>query len=245
MIRLLAGLPFQRCPRVLAYALLAAVVTTALLAADGAYRWYHDADAQVAEPSTPEKSIQALEPATAETQPADLPSQARVPMPKREVVGIAEKPANQPGINSAPGQVPNPAVGAIPKPAVSAIPIPVPRPVAGTATGPVAGDAAPERTQPKSSPQSKPQQARRLPAKDATREGTPPRRPVQAATVPAPAAKPPAQAEKPNVYYERDSQLGFAPQLTKRTCNPATGQMPMQCYYPREGRERFPVKPLD
>ena len=40
----------------------------------------------------PEQSVQALEPATAETQPADLPSQARVPMPKREVVGIAEKP---------------------------------------------------------------------------------------------------------------------------------------------------------
>jgi hypothetical protein len=199
----------------------------------------------MAEPSTPEKSIQALEPAAAETQLADSPSQAPVPVQKREVVGIGEKPANQPDMSQAPGSEPNPAVGAIPNRAVNAIPNPVPRPVAATATGPVAGDDAPERTQPRASPQSKPQRARRLPAKEATRERTPPRRPVQAATVPAQAAKPAAQAEKPNVYYERDSQLGFAPQLTKRTCNPATGQMPMQCYYPREGRERFPVKPLD
>jgi hypothetical protein len=67
---------------------------------------------------------------------------------------------------------------------------------------------------------------------------------VQAATKPPARAEKP-QAEKPSVYWERDSQLGFAPQLRKRTCNPATGQMPMQCYYPREGREKFPAKSVN
>jgi hypothetical protein len=209
---------------VVAYALLAALVSTVLLAADGAYRWYHDANTQVAEPATPERSVQAPEPASAEIRHAVAPSPA--PVPEREAVGIAQ-PAEE---RSDPAPVSNPANGSIL--------IPVARPATGTATAPVPHDAAPERTQSRSASQPKRQQDRRLPAKQDTRERAAPQRPVQA-------AKPPAQAEKPNVYYERDSQLGFAPQLRTRTCNPATGQMPMQCYYPREGREQFPAKPLD
>jgi hypothetical protein len=219
MVRLPAGLQFQRYPRVVAYALLAALVSTALLAADGAYRWYHDANTQVAEPATPERSVQVPEPAPAETKHAVAPA------PEREAVGMAQ-PAEE---RSDPAPVSNPASGSIP--------IPVARPATGTATAPVPQNNAAERTLAKSASQSK-RQERRLPAKQDARERAAPQRPVQA-------AKPTAQAEKPNVYYERDSQLGFAPQLRTRTCNPATGQMPMQCYYPREGRERFPAKPLD
>jgi hypothetical protein len=233
-MRLPAGLPFQRCPRVVAYALLAASVATMLLAADGAYRWYHDAGTQVAEPSVPEpsvpeRSVQAPEPAAAETRHADSPPQTQGAAAKREVVGVAEQPETQPDV------VPlsNPAAGSIPNPAAA--------PNTGTAAARAPDEtrrSEPRRTEPKSSQQAKTQQGRRSPAKQATSDRAAPRRPVQA-------ARPPAPAANPNVYYERDSQLGFAPQLRKRTCNPATGQMPMQCYYPREGRERFPAKPLD
>jgi hypothetical protein len=222
MIRLPEGLPFQRFPRLIAYAMLAALVSTILLAADGAYRWYRDAGTQVAEPSTPERSVQAPEPVPAETRQADSPA----PVPARELVGVAEQAEGRPDA----GPVPNPISGSVPNPATGPLP--------GTAAGPVPDQTAPQRTQTKSSRQPKRQQARQRPAKQEPRDRAAQRRPVQA-------EKPPAQAANPNVYYERDTQLGFAPQLTKRTCNPATGQMPMQCYYPREGRERFPAKPLD
>jgi sialidase-1 len=240
-MRLPAGLPFQNCPRVVAYALLAAVITTGLLAADGAYRWYQDGGMQVAEqpitePSAPEplvsevpvpeRSVQAPEPATAETRHAETPPHTQGAAAAPEIVGVAEQPEPEP--DTAPTT--NTAAGSIP--------IPAPRPTTGTATARAAEEAAPQRSEPKSSPQSKPQQARRSPAKETTRERAAPRRPVQA-------ARPAAQPANPNVYYERDSQLGYAPQLRARTCNPATGQMPMQCYYPREGREQFPAKPLD
>ena len=141
-------------------------------------------------------SVDGAEPAPAETQLQTC--RRKHPYRCRRGTGLLESPARPETLPDA-GFVPNPAVGAIP--------IPAARPA--IATVPCPGDAAPERTQPKASPQSKPQQARRLPAKEATREGTPPRRPVQAATRPAQAAKPAAQAEKPNVYYERDSQLGL------------------------------------
>jgi hypothetical protein len=92
-------------------------------------------------------------------------------------------------------------------------------------------------------------EVRSAPAKQATRERAAPRRPVQAAEKPPARAEKRAQkpAEQPNVYWERDSgsQMGFAPQLRRRTCDPASGNMPMQCYYPREGRERFPAKPVN
>ena len=241
-MRLPVGLPFQRLPRVVAYALLAAVVSAALLAADGAYRWYRDAGVQlaeqpVAEPSAPEPSVSeaplpersvqapAAEPAAAETKQAVAPSEA-APVPQPEAVGIAQPAEEKPEAVQAAN------------PASASIPIPAARPTTGTTTAAVPEDAAPERTEPKSSQQPRRQQVRRPPAKQDTRERAAPRAPVQA-------ARPPAQPAGPNVYYERDSQLGFAPQLRARTCNPATGQMPMQCYYPREGREQFPAKPLD
>ena len=240
-MRLPAGLPFQNCPRVIAYAALAAVIATGLLAADGAYRWYRDAGVQLAEqpaaePSTPDplvsevpapaQAVKAPEPATAENRPADTPPHTQGAAVEPGIIGVAEQPEPQP--DTAP----------VTSTAAGAIPIPAPRPTTGTTTARAPEDAAPQRTEPKSSPQPRAQQARRPPAKQDTRERAAPRAPVQA-------ARPPAQPASPNVYYERDSQLGFAPQLRARTCNPATGQMPMQCYYPREGREQFPAKPLD
>jgi hypothetical protein len=223
MIRLPAGLQFQRCPRVVAYALLAAVVTTLLLAADGAYRWYSDSSPTMAEESAaPERSVQRPE-AEPTVQQANTP----VPIPAREVVGAAHQTEDRPDAVT----VPNPISGSIPIPAAA--------PVRGTARPSVQNEAVPQRAQPKTPRQPKLQDGRRPSAKQAARESATPSRPVQAAE------KPQAEAAQPNVYYERDSQLGFASQLRKRTCNPATGQMPMQCYYPREGRERFPAKPLD
>jgi len=237
-MRLLAGLTFQNCPRVVAYALIAAVVAAGVLAADGAYRWYRDAGVQVAEPSAPEPAVseapvraetaEAPEPATAGTRHADTPPHTQGAAAEPGTVGVAQQPERQP--EKAPAR--NTAAGSIP--------IPAPRPATGTATARAPQEAAtPQRAEPKSSPQARPQQARRSPTREDTRERAAPRPPVQAAT------RPPAPAANPNVYYERDSQLGYAPQLRARTCNPATGQMPMQCYYPREGREQFPAKPLD
>lgn len=235
-MRLLAGLTFQNCPRVVAYALIAAVVAAGLLAADGAYRWYQDAGVQVAEPLAPEppvsevpaptQSVQAPEAATAGTR-SDTPPHTQGAAAERGIVDVAQQPQRQPEKAAAT----NTAAGSVP--------IPAPRPATGTASARAPEETAPPRAEPKSSPQAKPQQARRSPAREETRERAAPRPPVQAAT------RPPAPAANPNVYYERDSQLGFAPQLRARTCNPATGQMPMQCYYPREGREQFPAKPLD
>ena len=208
MIKLPAGLQFQRFPRVVAYAMLAALVTSVLLAADGAYRWYHDASTQLATPTAREQSAQTPEPAPAETQ--HVGSSSQVPMPGQEVVATEGRGEDRP------------AAGRASNPASVSVPIPVARPIPGNATGPVAHEAAPQHTQPNASQQPKRQQVRRPPAKQEARDRTAPRQPAQA-------EKPPAQTERPNVYWERDTQLGFAPQLRKRTCNPATGQMPMQC----------------
>lgn len=213
----------RKVPRLVAYAMLAALVTTLLLAADGAYRWHRASGTRVASPVTPPRSADAAEPAPVEAQPATPPSEVVTRTPDREAAEI-EKPIDD---LARAAQMPEPASGSI---ANSAAPTP------SAAGRPVEG--APPQAQPKPSPQPKRQQVRRLPAKQAARERAAPHRPVQA-------AKQPAQAAKPNVYWERETQLGFAPQLRKRTCDPATGHMPMQCYYPREGRERFPAKPLD
>lgn len=216
MIRLPESLPFQKFPRVAAYALLAAVVTSVWFAAEGAYRWYYETSTQVAVPST-QQSVAASEPAPVEPQPANAPSLGVTRLPEREAVGIEERVEDRP----AAAQAQDPASGSIPNPAGGLAP--------STAIG--SAEVQPQQAQPKPSQQPRRQQVRRLPAKQVARERATPRRPVQ--------------AEKPNVYWERDTQLGFAPQLRKRTCNPATGQMPMQCYYPREGREQFPAKPLN
>lgn len=225
MIKLPAGLQFlRRVPRLAAYAMLAALVTTVLLAADGAYRWRRDLGTQVAAPLPRERSVEVPEPAPVEAQPANPSSQVITRMPDREAAEL-EKPSD--GLPRA-AQIPEPASGSIATPAA---------PPAGAVRNSV--EAAPQpASQPKPSPQPGRQQARRIPAKEAARDRATPRRPAQA-------RKPPAQAAQPNVYWERDNQLGFAPQLRKRTCDPSTGHMPMQCYYPREGRERFPAKPLN
>jgi hypothetical protein len=103
-------------------------------------------------------------------------------------------------------------------------------------------EAAPQQRQPKASKKIKRQQERRVPEKQASRDR--PRK--QALDDRAkPRRQERTQSASPNVYFERDPQLGFAAQLRQRTCNPATGNMPMQCYYPRAGRQNFPSKPLD
>jgi len=234
MSKLLAGLQFfQRVPRVVAYALLAALVTTALFAADGAYRWYQDRTTPVAAQEPREPSVKAPEPLPVETRHTTAASQPLTTSPEPAIVAT-EKPAED---RVAAEPVPNPTSGSIPNPAAA--------PAPSMASAPVPTQAAPQRTRPELSPQPKRQQVRRPPAKKEARDRAASRRQLPAEKPSARAAKPSAPAEKPNVYYERDTQLGFAPQLRKRTCNPATGNMPMQCYYPREGRERFPSKPID
>jgi hypothetical protein len=241
MIKLPAGLQFQKFPRVAGYALLAALITGTLFAAEGAYRWYGATSAQMV--ATGEPSVAASEPvlveATAAASPLQVPAQpsetARVKQQVEEqpVTAQAPEPAGGTIESLAAGPASSPVVGTIPSGSTSNI-ASTPAPEAASAPA----EAAPQLAQPKSSRQFKQKQARRLPAKQATRDRATPRRSAQA-------GKPPVQAEKPNVYWERDSQLGFAPQLRKRTCNPATGQMPMQCYYPREGREKFPARPVN
>lgn len=248
MIKLPAGLEFQKFPRVAAYAAIAALVTAALFAADGTYRWIRDTGPQVAAPLTGVRSVDVTEPAPVEKQAAHAPAQvaAETPQPEtRKIEERAETPAAPQPSNSTSGSISNPVSGSVASSAAGL----VERPAAGSVERPVAGpsprvtngsdDVAPLQPRPKLSQQPSRQQARRPSTKQAERERATPRRAVQAA------AKPPARAEKPNVYWERDSQLGFAPQLRKRTCNPATGQMPMQCYYPREGREKFPAKSVN
>lgn len=247
MIKLPAGLEFPRLPRVAAYAAIAALVTAALFAADGTYRWLHDTPPQVtppqvAAPLTGVRSVDVAEPAPVEKQAANAPTQVVAETPQPETRTIEERAETEPAApqpsNPTGGSVSNPVSGSIASSAAGL----VERPVAGPSPRVTNGseDVAPQQPRPKLSQQPNRQQVRRPPAKQAARERATPRRPVQAA------AKPPVRAEKPNVYWERDggSQLGFAPQLRKRTCNPATGQMPMQCYYPREGREKFPAKPV-
>jgi hypothetical protein len=252
MIRLPAGLQLQNVPRIAAYAMLAALVTAAVFAVDAAYRSYSDPGTEVAAPLTGQRSVEATdpapEPALAGTQPAAPPAQVTTGTPKPEA---AEKIEQQPAAAQAPNagpataQAPDTNSGSIANPASGSIASPSGGPASpsrSTLSNPASGstptEVTPQQAQRKPSRQLQRQQVRRPAAKQAARERATPRRPAQA-------QKPPAQTAKPNVYFERDSQLGFAAELRRRTCNPATGQMPMQCYYPREGRERFPAKPLD
>lgn len=247
MIKFLAGLELRR---VAAYAAIAALVTGALFAADGAYRWYGASPSQMSAPSVHEPTATET-PKPASAAAADTPTQIPAPAmqagtkateqpsdvrpitvqrssPDRGAVTVRESAtaSTQDGSNVStstaatvimPEAVPQSAQGA---PHIAQPPLPPARPALRTPT-----------------------------ATQDSRERPAARRPVHAAE------NPPARAEKsarkpveqPNVYWERDSgsQLGFAPQLRKKTCDPATGRMPMQCYYPREGRERFPAKPLN
>lgn len=249
MIKLPAGLELQR---VAAYAAIAALITGALFAADGAYRRYGASDARMAEPSPHERTADTPDPAPAEAVAKAAPAQAREaplhaetktvepPSEVRPIAAQTPKPADDPA--PAGQSASNPAVATVPNSSTTS---------AATGIAPQAttqsAQAAPQIAQPPLPP-SRPE-LRSLPAAAATRGRAAPRRPVQAAERPPARAEKRAQkpAEQPNVYWERDSgsQLGFAPQLRKKTCDPATGQMPMQCYYPREGRERFPAKPLN
>jgi hypothetical protein len=250
MIRLPAALEFRSLARLAAYAVLAALVTAALFAADGAYRWFQDPPVQVAAPTTGERSGDAA--ATAEAQPAK-PSPVLATSPQPETAR-AEDRATEGSVSAgvqepASGSISRPAGAAVADGAVSAIPniavAPKPDAVSPVSKAPSApADIARGSAQPPLPPRRP--ELRTAPAKQATtRERAAPRRPVQAATTPPQHAEKPT--EKPNVYWERDgdSQLGFAPSLRRRTCDPATGHMPMQCYYPRESRDQFPAKPLD
>jgi hypothetical protein len=264
MTELPEGSKFEGLARVTTYAAIAALVTGTLFAADAAYRRYHGAGTQVAVPATVERSVEVAEPAPANTPPANTPSQATAETPEPKA-GAVEEPAAE---RSATTQVPaaaavndaiadaaegqNATVGTIPGGTTPGGTTPgrlnanAANPaVPGLASAPA--EVAPQHAQPPLPPRRP--DARNLPEKQAPRERAAPRRPAQAATkrpvrAEAPAEKP---ADRPNVYWERegDSQLGFAPQLRRRTCDPATGNMPMQCYYPREGRERFPAKPVN
>jgi hypothetical protein len=247
MNELPAGLQSRKFPRAVAYAVVAAFVTIALFAADGAYRWYRGKNIEAAAPTARERSVRAPDPAPVEV-PASPPQALSAP-PERETQEIdrraEERPAVSPVATPARGAVPDPQAGidaagievatpasaTAPKPAVASAPAAAVAPVPRATTVPAPERAAPQRARPKSLPQPRQVQVRRKPKTQAVQHRAAPRRPMQAA--------------KPNVYFERDSQLGFASQLRKRTCNPATGNMPMQCYYPREGRERFPAKPLN
>jgi hypothetical protein len=262
MTKLLAGLQSQSVSRVAAYAAIAALITGALFAADGAYRWYGAESAQVAAPSPQERSIEASQPAPVEATAVASPAQGPAAAPA-EAAEIEQRSEER----SVTAQTPNAPVPSPPGPEGQSVAGPAIATAPGnsipdTVTGmdPQAttrsADTAPRVTQPPLPPE-RPElltpPARQAtgtpPARQAVRERATPRRPVQAAEKPRPRAEKRAQkpAEQPNVYWERDSgsQLGFAPQLRKRTCDPATGQMPMQCYYPREGRERFPAKPVN
>lgn len=242
MTKLTASLQFQKLPRIAAYALLAALVTTALFAADRALRRSHDASMQQAAPLTEERSVKIGDPAPAPTQHANTPPQDWPPLPEDNASGGLARAEDPP----AGVAIERPAGVAVEKPAgdpvadltAPAIPAPIPAPTSSAATDAVPDNAASRQAQPTPSRQIRRQQVRRPAAKQVTRERAKSSRPVQA-------QKPPARREGPDVYWERDSQLGFAPQLRSRICNPATGHMPMQCYYPREGRERFPAKSVD
>jgi hypothetical protein len=227
--------------RIAGYALAAAVITTTLFAAERAYRSSHDTTAPLANAEPSEQSAGLQQADTPPAQPVPQLQQALTPPaePARpqtpgQDFATAQDLRGEPPIVAQP---PLPAQGFTAQPPASLLPA---SPAARTASGPEDDDAAEIRkpqAKPKALPKAKPRHARQLPAKQATRTNAAPRR--AAAAKPA---KPATRAERPNVYFERESQLGFAPQLRSRICNPATGQMPMQCYYPREGRERFPAK---
>jgi hypothetical protein len=251
MIKLPAGLEFQGFPRVVAYAAIAVLVTGALFAADGAYRWYGITSAKVAATLTRARSVEAPKPGPVEAAVAASPAQ--VPAAAEPAKAEQQPEAQQvtaPAPRLSGGSIARPEAVSVSEPAVAAIPGgSVPNTETGlvpeTATRPAG--AAPQIAQPPL-PRSRPE-LQSPPARQVTRERAAPRRPAQAAEKPPARAEKRAQkpAEKPNVYWEResDSQLGFAPQLRRRTCDPASGNMPMQCYYPREGRERFPAKPVN
>lgn len=204
-------------PRVAVYAMAAVLVTGALFAADAGYRWYQDSSKQAAAPLIPAHIAEAAEPSPIEP-PRSLPQpEASVAIPEREVVTV-EETIDQHPVN---GSVPIPAPGSFVQPA-----------------------ASPQHKEPEAAPQQR-QDVQRPPAKRSVQDRAKARRPAQTAKPRIRAKNRPVRAQEPNVYWERDNQLGFAPQLRKRTCNPATGHMPMQCYYPRQGREQFPAKSVD
>jgi hypothetical protein len=245
--------------RVAAYAAIAALVTGVLFVADGAYRWYGSKNAQLTAPSMPEHTASSSEqalisaPMTAPAEASATPAPSQNPAVPSAGTAKAEERSEEPPVKAQAPSLAGGQTAANPSasgPALATVPSgPIPASVTGIApeTETRSADAAPQNAQPPLPP-SRPE-LRTCSAKQITRERAAQNRPVRAAEKPVARAGRPAKqpAELPNVYWERDegSQLGFAPQLRKKTCDPATGQMPMQCYYPREGRERFPAKPLN
>lgn len=229
MTRFLALLQHPALPRAALYALSAALVTTALFAADSAYRFY-DTKLKVAVPLPKERPIQLSEPRRIEIPAAKPQTQASNAAPEQpaqlsgpELTGV--RPADD---RVASGSVPIPPSGSFTQ---------------NTVGNPAPAQSAPQRKPTKASrqieaPKQIKPQVRRAPEKQAAARA---KQPANDSATPRRQAQPAG----PNVYFERDTQLGFAPQLRKRTCNAAAGNMPMQCYYPRQGREKFPSKPLD
>lgn len=237
----------QGFPRVAVYAVLAALVTTALFTAEAAYRWSVESTTKaVTAPPVEKRAAKAPDPAPvagtsgvgtpASPAPAASPqTPAQNPDSVLQPVLTATVPVRTATVPVEPAPVPSfsPALPAQTHAATPETTRIEPRP--DTRGGTLADERSAAR--PAIAPRQKPQKAVQQRTRTEARRAT---------------AKPPVQAHgtaqkrtlavKPNVYYERDSQLGFAPQLRKRICNPATGQMPMQCYYPREGRERFPAR---
>jgi hypothetical protein len=213
-------------------------VTGALFAADSAYRWYSDAAPQMAAPVTGEPPAETAAQAPAETAISLSPGGDAAQTSDQQTAATGTSMPANPIVNVPVAPAPAPStVAAAPE-------LPTSNPVnAGPDILPRSADVAAPQSRPPLPPR-RPETANTR-ARQATRERAAPRRPVRAAE------RPPVRAEnrdeQPNVYWERDSgsQLGFAPQLRRKTCDPTTGQMPMQCYYPREGRERFPAKPLN
>ncbi len=282
-----ADLQIQKVSHLAACALLAALVTTGLFAAERAYRLYQDESAQIAAPLTGAKTVDAA----AEPVPVKAAERPAVKAAERVAAATDEPapPATQPDLHPAP-QIstrwldPAPIaarsqVADLPAPAQApalAEPAPAAQDPVPATGGPIASlgesatpnlgsapaEAAPQRARPKALPKAGERQSRRAPAKQASRERAAPQRraraeasqrqaraqtPQRRARAEAPMQRSrtetrSAQARQPNIYYESDRQLGYAPQVRRRVCNPASGHMPMQCYYPREGRERFPAK---
>lgn len=248
MIRMPAGPDFQRLPRVVVYAALAAFVTTALFAAEGAYRWSVGGSGTRVTAPPEKRAAKAPDPApvagTSGVGTAASPAPAASPQTSAQNPDSVLQPVLTPTVPVRTATVP---VEPAPVPSFSpALPAQThaatpettriePRPdtrggtLANTERSPARPVITPRQKPQKAAQQRTRREARRAPAKQPA---------VQARA----SAQKRTPAPGPNVYYERDSQLGFAPQLRKRICNPATGQMPMQCYYPREGRERFPAK---
>lgn len=242
MRELPANPSFWTVRRAAAYALLAAFVTAGLLAAESAYRWHRDASVEVA-------GSNAAPPA-APAQPGDRdPASASLAgAPETEATASADAVAEDAisgSVQTLQGDTRAVAQNAVPAAAANSAPE-TPVPSAGRALQDAMTPLPPRRPQ-IGNAASKQAEPRNAAPRQTLREPAAPRRATREAARPPARPAAPQRAAAPNVYFEReaDGQLGFAPQLRRRTCDAASGNMPMQCYYPRQGREQFPAKPVN